>query len=159
MLLKQSEAGGHPSKQGGQAGRQARQAGRQAGRQKKDTQTPTHPYAPYTRKPIGIPTRTPELVVSNFDIRNNSLKLKFLTRRRKRHGMRKTNSALKEADQPREQRSTTDNELHNLIRGTSADTRRHQRVRMHQELPDHCPTWRRRRERAFVRNFWTDCFT
>ena len=53
--------------------------------------------------------------------------------------------------------STTNKELHNHTLGTLADTRKHLRVCMHQELLDHCPTWRRSRKWAFVRNFWTDC--
>ena len=43
----------------------------------------------------------------------------------------------------------TDKELHNLTLGTLADTRKHQIVRMHRGLLDHCPTWRRSRKWAF----------
>ena len=62
------------------------------------THTPAHLD---TRKPIRIPTRTPELVGTTFNLRNNSLKkLKFLTRRRKRHGLRKNQLRVEKKSRP-----------------------------------------------------------
>ena len=67
--------------------------------------------------------------------------------RRKRHVLRKTNSPLKKkGDQP------TEHMFHNKRRTAQPHSwhiSRHQRVRMHRELPDYCPTWRRNKKKHY----------
>ena len=93
VLLKHSPA----STQASKAGRHPRQAGTRGGQAEanKYEQKKRHPdtNTPKRRTP-GHPT--PELLVSNFNLLNNSLKLDY-SQRRKRHGLRKTNSALKKS--------------------------------------------------------------
>ena len=99
--IQASEAGRQAPKAG--KGRQAGTQGRQAGTR---ARTPAHPES---RTDTHTYARTLGFKLLTFEI--NSSKLKFLTRRRKIHGLRKTNS-------DRTKCSTSDKELHNLIRGT-----------------------------------------
>ena len=133
---------------GGRAPRQARQRHTSMNRK----MTPRHQHT-HTPADPDTHTDTPHVPQNSwfqiFTFEINSSKLKFLTRRGKRHGLRK--NQLRVETNRRNKCSTTNKELHNLIRGTPADIRRQQRACMHLELLDHCPTWRRSRERAFVR--------
>ena len=163
--------------------------------EKKKKQVTNTPVLPHTRSPATrIPTRAPELVDSNCNLRNNSQQLKFLTRRRKRHDPKKQTNRQNKC-------CTTDNELHNLIR---APTPRHaaptcphphaparprtppeeNQLRVEKSRPTdrtnvaqqtiNCttsfvaqhasgatgpsPHVATKQKKAFVRNFWTDCF-
>ena len=110
--------------------------------QKKKHPVTNTPIRPHTRTPARIPTRTPGIVCSyqlETEIEKNQLRFE----------KKQTNRQIK--------CYTSDKELQILIRGTLADTRRHQRVASGASGPLlHLAT---KQNKTFVRNFWTGCFT
>ena len=102
------------------------------------TEKTSHQHAHTPAHPVPIlPTRTPWLVCSNLTFEINSSKLRLLTRRRKRHGLRKTNSASIKS------------------RPTDRSNVAQQRKNCTTSFVAHQPTPEDTKEYACTGNFWT----